>query len=153
NAENRERMYAHPATTEPKRRVLRALNDYAKEQKFYSTYVTTAIDDDGRLRCMYNQTGVQSAPGRLSSSGMLWRNAEGEQTGMNLQNQPERAYEMYIADPGYGLGYFDMAQAEARLVGWFAVIESWMDQFEKARLEGGFDAHRALASEMFGVPY
>ena len=153
NAENRDRMYAHPATTEPKRRVLRSLNDYAKEQKFYSTYVTTAIDDDGRLRCTYNQTGVQAAPGRLSSSGMLWRNAEGEQTGMNLQNQPERAYEMYIADPGYGLGYFDLAQAEARLVGWFAVIEQWMDQFEKARLEGGFDAHRALAAEMFGIPY
>lgn len=153
NAENRARMYAHPATTEPKRRVLRAIDEYAKEQKFYSTYVTTAIDDDGRLRCTYNQTGVQAAPGRLSSSGMLWRNAEGEQTGMNLQNQPERAYEMYIADPGYGLGYFDLAQAEARLVGWFAVIESWIAQFEKARLEGGFDAHRALASEMFGIPY
>lgn len=153
DAENRARMYAHPATTEEKRKVLRALDEYTKEQKFYSTYVTTAIDDDGRLRCTYNQTGVQSAPGRLSSSGMLWRNADGEQTGMNLQNQPERAYEMYIADPGYGLGYFDMAQAEARLVGWFAVIESWMQQFEKARTDGGFDAHRALAAEMFGIPY
>lgn len=153
NAENRERMYSHPATTEPKRRVLRTLDEYAKEQKFYSTYVTTAIDDDGRLRCTYNQTGVQSAPGRLSSSGMLWKNAEGEQTGMNLQNQPERAYSMYIADPGYGLGYFDMAQAEARLVGWFADIETWMGQFEKARLDGGFDAHRALAADMFGIPY
>lgn len=153
NAENRERMYSHPATTEPKRRVLRTLDEYAKEQKFYSTYVTTAIDDDGRLRCTYNQTGVQSAPGRLSSSGMLWRNSEGEQTGMNLQNQPERAYEMYIADKGYGLGYFDMAQAEARLVGWFAVIENWMEQFERARVDGSYDAHRALASDMFGMPY
>jgi len=153
NAENRDRMYNHAATTEPKRKVLRALNEYAKEQKFYSTYVTTAIDDDGRLRCTYNQTGVQSAPGRLSSSGMLWRNADGEQTGMNLQNQPERAYSMYIADPGYGLGYFDMAQAEARLVGWFAKIESWMEQFERARRDGSYDAHRALASDMFGVPY
>lgn len=153
DAENRVRMYSHIATTEPKRRVLRSLDDYAKEQKFYSTYVTTAIDDDGRLRCTYNQTGVQSAPGRLSSSGMLWKNSEGEQTGMNLQNQPERAYEMYIADPGYGLGYFDMAQAEARLVAWFAYIPSWIEQFEKARTDGGFDAHRALASDMFNVPY
>lgn len=153
NLENRERMYSHPATTEPKRRVLRALNEYAKEQKFYSTYVNTAIDDDGRMRCTYNQTGVQSAPGRLSSSGMLWRNESGEQTGMNLQNQPERAYEMYIADPGYGLGYFDMAQAEARLVACFADIHAWIEQFERARIDGSYDAHRALASEMFGMPY
>lgn len=153
DAENRQRMYSHPATTEPKRRVLRALDEFAKENKYYSTYVTSAIDDDGRMRCTYNQTGVQAAPGRLSSSGMLWRNEEGEQTGMNLQNQPERAYEMYIADPGYGLGYFDMAQAEARLVGWYARIESWMEQFEKARIDGSYDAHRALASDMFGVPY
>jgi DNA polymerase len=153
NAENRERMYSHPATTEPKRAILRSLNDFAKEQKFYSTYATTAVDDDGRLRCTYNQTGVQSAPGRLSSSGMLWKNSEGEETGMNLQNQPERAYEMYIADEGYGLGYFDMAQAEARLVACFAVIETWIEQFERARLEGGFDAHRALASDMFKIAY
>lgn len=153
DAENRQRMYAHPATTEPKRRVLRTLDDFAKENKFYSTYVTSAFDDDGRMRCTYNQTGVQSAPGRLSSSGMLWRNAEGEQTGMNLQNQPERAYSMFVADPGYGLGYFDMAQAEARLVGWYAKIETWIEQFERARIDGSFDAHRALAADMFGVPY
>lgn len=151
--ENRERMYAHPATTEPKRRVLRALDEYARERKFFSTYVQTAVDDDGRLRCNYNQTGVQSAPGRLSSSGMLWRNSEGHETGANLQNQPERAYELYIADPGYGLGYFDMAQAEARLVACFANIESWLAQFERARIDGSYDAHRALASEMFGMPY
>lgn len=91
DATNRQRMYNHPATTEPKRRVLRALDQYIGEQKFQSTYVETAIDDDNRLRCTYNQTGVQSAPGRLSSSKMLWRNSEGVQTGMNLQNQPERA--------------------------------------------------------------
>ena len=153
NAENREKMYAHPATTEPKRRVLRCLNEYATEQKFFSTYVQSAFDDDGRMRCTYNQTGVQSAPGRLSSSGMLWKNSQGEQTGANLQNQPERAYEMFIADEGYGLGYFDMAQAEARLVACFADIHSWIAQFEKARIDGIYDAHRALASDMFAVPY
>src|SRR6478736_6698811 len=153
NAENRGRMYNHPATTEPKRAVLRTLDEFAKEQKFYSTYANSSFDDDGRMRCTYNQTGVQSAPGRLSSSGMLWKNALGEETGMNLQNQPERAYGMYIADKGYGLGYFDMAQAEARLVGWFANIESWINDFERARFDGSFDAHRALASTMFNIPY
>lgn len=153
DAENRKRMYSHIATTEPKRKVIRALDEYITQQKFFSTYVTTTIDDDGRIRCNYNQTGVQSAPGRLSSSGMLWKNEEGIETGANLQNQPERAYEMYIADQGYGLGYFDLAQAEARLVACFANIEKWLEQFEKARLDGSYDAHRALASEMFHVPY
>lgn len=153
DAENRARMFAHPATTEPKRKVLLAVDDYAKEHKFFSTYVTAGVDDDERMRCTYNQTGVVSAPGRLSSSGMLWKNVEGVQTGMNLQNQPERAHGLYIADPGYAFGYFDLSQAEARVVGWYARIEKWIEQFEKARIDGKYDAHRALASEMFGIEY
>lgn len=153
NAENRERMYSHIATTEPKRAVIRAVDEFADAQKFYSTYVTSANDDDGRMRCEYSQIGVQRAPGRLSSKGLLWRNEHNEQTGCNLQNQPERAYEMYIADEGYGLGYFDMAQAEARLVAWMAPIEPWIEQFERARIDGVYDAHRALASDMFSIPY
>lgn len=151
--ENRERMYAHPATTDAKRKVLRSINEYAEEKKFFSTYVDTGLDDDSRMRSTYNQTGVQSAPGRLSSSGMLWRNSQGVQTGSNLQNQPERAHPMFIADPGYCFVYFDLAQAEARFVGWDANISTWIDQFERARIDGSYDAHRALASEMFGVPY
>lgn len=158
NKENRKNMYAHPATTEPKRKVLRAIDMYTEEQKFYSTYATMEADEDGRIRCTYNQTGVQSAPGRLSSSGVLWGHYDPVKKvyvthGMNLQNQPDRAHSMFIADDGYTFGYFDMSQAEARAVGWFANIEKWIEQFERARIDGSYDAHRALASEMFGVPY
>lgn len=145
--QNRDNMYKHPATTEPKRKILKAIDSLAEEQKFYSTYAMMRTDPDGRIRCEYKQTGVQSAPGRLSSSGMLWG------TGMNLQNQPRRAQSMFIADPNYCLIYFDLAQAEARLVAWYANIESWKAQFEKARLEGGYDAHRALAADMWGIDY
>jgi hypothetical protein len=50
--------------------------------------------------------------------------------------------------------YFDGAQAEARIVGWEAKIIKWKEQFERARLNpGSYDAHIALASEMFKVPY
>ena len=49
--------------------------------------------------------------------------------------------------------YFDGAQAEARIVAYRACIPKWKAQFEKARLDGIYDAHRALASEMFKVPY
>lgn len=147
DANNRKIMFSHPATTEPKRKVLRLLDIVKEEQKFYSTYVTMKLDEDDRARCSYNQTGVQSAPGRLSSSQTLWG------SGMNLQNQPERAHDMFIADPGYGFVYFDLAQAEARVVGWLANIQTWIDQFEQARIDGLYDAHRALAADMFGVPY
>lgn len=153
---NRDHMYAHPATTEPKRKVIRSLNEYVTERKFYSTYATAGIDDDNRMRCTYQQTGVQSAPGRLSSTGMLWGHSEGKEFinhGGNLQNQPDRAHEMFIADEGYGFGYFDMSQAEARVVGWLANITTWIEQFERARIDGIYDAHRALAADMFGVPY
>lgn len=153
DATNRERMFSHPATTEKKRKVLTTLGEYAQEQKFFSTYVNASYDDDSRMRCVYNQTGVQSAPGRLSSSGMLWRNEDNDQTGCNLQNQPERAHDKFIADEGYCFGYFDLAQAEARAVAWEAGIQTWIDQFERARIDGSYDAHRALASDMFGIEY
>ena len=49
--------------------------------------------------------------------------------------------------------YFDGAQAEARIVAYEANIPKWKEQFEQARLNPGtYDAHSALASEMFGVP-
>ena len=50
--------------------------------------------------------------------------------------------------------YFDGAQAEARIVAYEANIAKWKEQFENARLNpGSYDAHIALASEMFNVPY
>ena len=50
--------------------------------------------------------------------------------------------------------YFDGAQAEARIVAYEANIPKWKEQFERARLNpGSYDAHVALASEMFKIPY
>jgi hypothetical protein len=56
---------------------------------------------------------------------------------------------MFIADNGYEFNYFDLQQAEARVVGYRAVIPSWMEQFKDPNV----DSHRALASIMFNVPY
>lgn len=158
NEENRDRMYKHPRSSEKARRVLEALKNYKREQKFFSTYVDTEIDEDNRMRCEYKQTGVSKAPGRLSSSKVLWGHYDQKskrviQHGMNLQNQPTRAHEMYIADPGYTFVYADGEQAEARYVGWDAEIEVWMEQFERARLDGKYDAHRALAALLYNLPY
>lgn len=147
DAKNRERMRAHPRTPQRAKDMLTALDNYAKEQKFFSTYVEMNVDPDKRIRCEYKQTGVQSAPGRLSSAGTLW------DSGANLQNQPGRAQKMFIADPGHEFSYFDLTQAEAQVVGHKAVIHKWMEQYAQARLDGKFDAHRALAAEMFNIPY
>lgn len=147
NAANRKRMRDHAGTSKAAQEMLTVLDKYKEEQKFFSTYAASNIDEDGRFRCEYKQYGTQAAPGRLSSGQLLWG------TGTNLQNQPKRAYPMFCADPGYVFVYFDLAQAEARVVAWRANISKWKEQFERARLEGGYDAHRALASEMFNVPY
>jgi uracil-DNA glycosylase family 4 len=147
DADNRQRMYNHPRTSEEDKGIITAVNAYAEEAKFLSTYAEMQLDEDKRARCEWKQTGTQSVPGRLSSTKVLWG------SGMNLQNQPDRAHPMFIADAGYTLVYFDMAQAEARLVAYFANIIKWKEQFERARIDGSYDAHRALASEMFHIPY
>lgn len=144
---NRQRMRTHPKTPESAKMMLATLDEYAKENKFLGTYAEMEVDVDGRIRCEYKQTGVASAPGRLSSTSVMWG------SGTNLQNQPARAHKMFVADEGYGFSYFDLSQAEARVVGWKAPIPSWIAQFEQARIDGVYDAHRALASEMFNVPY
>lgn len=145
--ENRRRMRDHPRTPDDCRQLLLHIDKLAEEQKFVSTYANMLIDEDGRVRCEYKQTGVQKAPGRLSSASTGWG------TGSNLQNQPERSHNMFVADEGYEFNYFDLSQAEARVVGWRAVIPTWMEQFERARVDGSYDAHRALAADLFNVPY
>lgn len=146
--ENRDRMFKHPRTSENSRRVITAVNDYLRDAKFLSTYADSRIDSDGRFRCEYKQTGVANAPGRLSSSGVMWG------SGLNLQNIPERGKPMFVADDGYEFSYFDMAQIEARYVAWLANIEKWKEQFEMARLNpGSYDAHCALAADMYHMDY
>lgn len=147
DAANRQRMKDHPRTPEIARQMLTTLDKFAEENKFLGTYAESEIDPDGRMRCEYKQYGTTKAPGRLSSSQTLWG------SGGNLQNQPERAHPMYMAPPGYCFVYFDLSQAEARVCAWLWNIPTWKEQFERARKDGSFDCHRALASDMWGIPY
>jgi DNA polymerase I-like protein with 3'-5' exonuclease and polymerase domains len=144
---NRNRILADDRTPPIAKEILTTLGAYKKDHKFLSTYANSKVDSDGRFRTVYRQHGVSRAPGRLSSS----QTADG--TGMNLQNQPQRAYEMFVADPGCCFIYFDASQAEARVVGWYYDIEKWKEDFERARIDRSYDCHRALASEMFKIPY
>jgi uracil-DNA glycosylase family 4 len=145
---NRIAMIESPHTNEDARLMLIAHGKFKEEHKLLSTYIESGVDEDMRMRSEYKQYGTAFVPGRLSSSGTLWG------SGMNLQNQPEVLRGMFIADEGYVYVYFDGAQAEARIVGWEAEIVEWKHQFEMARLHpGSYDAHCALASEMFNIPY
>lgn len=148
DATNRKRMLDHHRTSNEAKDVITTLDKFKREDKFLGTYAEMDLDHDNRIRCDWKQYGTTRAPGRLSSSSVMWG------VGTNLQNQPERAHAMFIADPGYVFFYFDLSQAEARYVGWEARIDKWKEQFERARLNpGSYDCHRALASDMWGVPY
>jgi len=122
-------------------------DEFQRESKFFSTYAEMRVDPDNRFRTVWKQQGVTKAPGRLSSSGNLWGTAS------NAQNQPERSKKFFTSDDGTIFFYADGSQAEARLVAFLADIDKWKEDFERARLTGTYDAHRALAADMYKVPY
>lgn len=78
------------------------IRDYRKK---LST-LRKGIDADDRMRSGYKTTGTET--GRWSST----KNAFG--TGDNIQNQTEILRRIYIADPGFKMGYADLEQAESR---------------------------------------
>lgn len=144
---NRYHMLNEPTTPPLAKELLTAVGKWSTESKFLGTFAKARASDDGRMRTDYKQAGVKNAPGRLSSAATI----EGE--GLNMQNQPVRARAMYVADPGAVLLYFDLKQAEAQVVGFRANIPKWKAQFAQARIDGKYDCHRALASDMFKVQY
>ncbi len=144
---NRQHILKNKKTRPIEKEMLVALDQWKKEDKFRSTYAASKESSDGRYRFEFKQYGTTNAPGRLSSSELI--NGEGG----NIQNQPVRARGFFVADPGCVYIYFDLAQAEAQVVSFRADISRWKQQFAQARLDGKFDCHRALASEMFKVAY
>jgi uracil-DNA glycosylase len=145
---NRNLIMANPKTPGIAKEMLAALNRFKEEDKFRGTYAESKVSSDGRFRFECKQFGVSRAPGRMSTSQLLV-----EKEGGNIQNQPMRARGMYVADPGCVLLYFDLAQAEAQVVGFRADIPTWKADFARAKVDGSFDCHRALASQMFKIPY
>ena len=146
--DNRQRMLSHPRTSPNAKAVINVLDKYKEEQKFYSTYASSTVDPDNRARCDYKQFGTQKAPGRLSSSSTGWG------SGSNLQNQPERAKDFYISDEGYNFIYFDLKQAEAKIVAYIAPVPALKENFVLPEKEPDkYDVHRLNAVRIFGIPY
>lgn len=95
----------HYFYAEPIIRHLLALRDLGKKVSFLST----AIDPDGRLRTSFNIAGTTT--GRLASSYSDFG------TGTNLQNVENRLRSVFVADPGFKFGNIDLEQGDSRGVG------------------------------------
>jgi DNA polymerase-1 len=81
------------------------LRDLGKKVSFLST----AIDTDGRLRTSFNIAGTTT--GRLASSFSDFG------TGTNLQNVENKLRSIFIADPRYKFCNIDLEQSDGRAVG------------------------------------
>ena len=147
NATHLKKLLSLKTVSDEAKEIISKLLVLRKDAKFLSTYARTPIDDDIRFRTHYSQFGTQTAPGRLSSRANQWNTAS------NIQNQPAQSRTMFCADEGYCFVYIDLAQAEARYVGWDANIKTWIEEFERARLGEDIDCHRSLASRIFNVDY
>jgi DNA polymerase-1 len=121
--------------------VVEHLLRFRELEKLRSTYVDgllPLIEDDGRIRCVFNQTGA--ATGRISSERP------------NMQNIPVRSEEgrtirrAFVAPPGSVFIVADYSQIELRILAHMS---------EDAGLVGAFvegqDIHTATAARVFGV--
>lgn len=110
-----------------------------QRRKIRETYLDARIDDDGRMRSSYNAAGTNT--NRLSSGP----NNRG--TGQNIQNQPLRVRESFIALPGFVAVEADYSQAEARVVAYLAREQGLIELFsDPAR-----DVHTENAARIYGV--
>lgn len=123
-------MYAEPII-----RHLYALRDLGKKTSF----LKTAIDNDGRLRTSFNIAGTTT--GRLASSYSDFG------TGTNLQNVENRLRSVFVADPGYKFCNIDLEQGDSRGVGaihWNLFRDpSYLDACESG------DLHTTVAAAAF----
>ena len=104
--------------------------------KMFTTYWSTRIDSDNRVRCSFDPVGTEQ--GRISSSENIFG------TGMNMQNLPPAFKHVLYADPGYILYEIDLAQAENRCVAFISGDPAMMDAFKS-----GTDIHRLTASAIY----
>jgi len=115
---------------------------YRELEKLRSTYVDgllPLIAEDGRIHCLFNQTGA--ATGRISS----------EQP--NMQNIPVRSEEgrtirrAFVAPPGHVFVVADYSQIELRILAHLSGDPGLTGAFA-----AGEDVHTATAARVFGVP-
>jgi len=111
-------------------------------QKLLSTYIDVIpdmTDAEGRLHAQFIQAGTTT--GRMSSQNP------------NLQNIPiktelgRKIRNAFVAADGFVLAALDYSQIELRVAAFLSGDEKLIEVFKS-----GGDIHRAVASEVFGVP-
>jgi len=128
--------------------LIRNILEYRSLGVFLSTFVNSALDIDGRIRCSFNIGGTETY--RFSSS----QNAFG--SGLNLQNVPSggegedsdlelpNVRTLFTPDPGQTFFDIDLNSADLRIVVWEA------DEREMKRmLLEGYDPYTEVAKEFY----
>ncbi len=118
---------------------------------FKSTFVDSAMDTDGRMRCSYNIAGTVTF--RFSSS----ENAFG--SGMNLQNVPgdnkdsddddfymelPNVRKLFIPELGFEVADMDLSSADLRIV-----VEESDETEMRQLLDAGLDPYTEIAKEFY----
>jgi DNA polymerase-1 len=121
--------------------VVEHLLSYRELEKLRSTYVDgllPLIATDGRIHCVFNQTGA--ATGRISSERP------------NMQNIPVRTEEgrtirrAFVAAPGHTFVVADYSQIELRILAHLSGDPGLLEAFA-----AGTDIHAATAARVFGL--
>jgi len=125
---------------------VQVLLDYREKNKLLSTYIKPLpemirqdvpekdLKGDGRLHGQFNQAGTVT--GRYSSNNP------------NLQNIPERARKLFIAEEGKIFIGLDYSQIEPRTLAHL----SESDKFRDPYINGG-DLYVQIASDVYDIPY
>ncbi len=123
-------------------KIIDTVLEYREVQKLLSTYIdnmSAMLDSQHRLHARFLQTGTST--GRMASHNP------------NLQNIPNHGRRalairnVFIASPGYTFVSLDYSQVELRLAAILSGDEKLLAIFHSNR-----DAHREVASYVFGVP-
>lgn len=139
-------MEQHPLLT----RIVDDLLTYRGEAKAIGTYFKFA-QLNGRLMYQLGPFAADTARFSSHASNFTLRDEEGEwkNYGTQIQNIPEYAKEMLIADDGWELFEADNSKSEARCVAYFSSCKLLKD----ALADDKRDFYKILATIFFGTPY
>lgn len=122
-------------------RVTNAVISYREARKAISTYFDF-LQKNGRLLYSINPFGTTDTGRMSAASSSFW-------CGTQIQNIPQYAKSMLIADEGYVLDEFDKSQSEARCTGYLA--KDW--KLVAALENPTQDFYKSLGTLFFGMPY
>ncbi|GAK03299.1 DNA polymerase I [Geomicrobium sp. JCM 19037] len=122
-----------------KHSVIEQLLRYKELTKLHSTYINALpqlVDaKTGKLHTSFNQNGA--ATGRFSSGG----------SGVNLQNQHQKARKLFVAPPGYALLSGDWSQQEVRCTAHMTGEPTLVEAYNK-----GLDVYASMAADVYEKP-